>query len=59
MHSLIEYMLTDSGVTTYTELFDCWVGAGNRVKVSCGAAHIETIVCKPLSPTDAAVLQQA
>ena len=32
----------------------------NRVKVSCGQAHIETIVSKlPLSPCDDAVLQQA
>ena len=31
-----------------------------RVKISCGAAHIETIVSKlPLSPGDDAVLQQA
>ena len=32
----------------------------NRVKISCGQAHIETIVSKlPLSPCDDAVLQQA
>ena len=53
-------MLTDSGVATYTELFNCWLRASTRVKVSYGAGHIETIVSKlPLSPNDAAVLQQA
>ena len=32
----------------------------NRVKISCGQAHIETIVNKlPLSPCDEAALQQA
>ena len=53
-------LLTDSGVATYTELFNCWLRASTRVKVSYGAGHIETIVSKlPLSPNDAAVLQQA
>ena len=62
MHLLIEYVSfpTDSGVGTYTDLFYCWIRAMNRVKVSCGQAHIETIVSKlPLSPCDDAVLQQA
>jgi hypothetical protein len=53
-------LLTDSGVTTYTDLFNCWIQAMNRVKISCGQAHIETIVNKlPLSPCDEAALQQA
>ena len=47
--------------TSYTDLFNCWIRAiMGRVKISSGAAHIETSVSKlPLSPGDAAVLQQA
>ena len=57
---VVHCLLAISGVTSYTDLFNCWVRAMVGVKISSGAAHIETIVSKlPLSPGDAAVLQQA